>query len=109
MKSKRKATTDALEILDRRYFHDRHERLSEVEESTLNARIALEIYPLRTKAGLTQQQLAKRVGTTHSVISRLEDAAYSGHSLTMLVRISRALGTEVEIRFVPARRKRKTA
>jgi len=46
--------------------------------------------------------MAKKVGTTASVICRLEDADYEGHSLAMLRRIAAALETRVEIRFVPA-------
>jgi hypothetical protein len=34
---------------------------------------------LRTAAGLTQFQLAKLIGTTASVVCRLEDADYEGH------------------------------
>lgn len=46
---------------------------------------------MRTEAGLTQSQLAELVGTTQSVISRLEDSDYDGHSLSMLHRIADAL------------------
>ncbi|MGH9785330.1 MAG: helix-turn-helix transcriptional regulator, partial [Terriglobia bacterium] len=52
------------------------------------------------QAGLTQRQLAKLVGTTASVICRLENADYEGHSLAMLNRIAAALNQRVEIRFV---------
>lgn len=62
--------------------------------------IAQQIYDLRIAAGLTQVQLAARVGTTASVISRLEDADYRGHSMGMLRRIAQALGKRVEVRFV---------
>jgi hypothetical protein len=44
------------------------------------------------------------VGTTASVICRLEDADYEGHSLAILRRIGAALGKRVELRFVPARK-----
>ena len=44
------------------------------------------------------------MGTTASVISRLEDADYNGHSLTMLRRIAAAVGQCVQIRFVPLER-----
>lgn len=64
---------------------------------------------LRTRARLTQRQLAKRVGTTASVICRLEDADYEGHSLAMLRRIAAALNKRVEIRFVENKRKARTA
>ena len=46
-----------------------------------------------------------RKTTTQSVISRLEDADYEGHSLAMLNRIAAALERRVEIRFVPRRRR----
>ncbi len=51
--------------------------------------------------GLSQKQLAKLVGTTQSVISRLEDADYSGHSLQMLNRIASVLHYKVEVRLIP--------
>ena len=98
-----RSTPDALEILDRRYFQGRPERLRALAEARLNAEIAQEIYDLRIKAGLTQEQLAKLVGTTGSVISRLEDADYEGHSLKMLQRISAALNYRLQVRFVPVR------
>ncbi|HEY2956033.1 MAG TPA: XRE family transcriptional regulator [Candidatus Eisenbacteria bacterium] len=93
--------TDAVEIIDRLFFRGRPERQRGLEEARLNAAIAREIYALRTKAKLTQRQLAGMIGTTASVISRLEDADYEGHSLPMLQRISAALHRRVEVRFIP--------
>jgi len=104
MTPKRKSTTDAVEILHRRYYADRPDRLAALEEQRANADVARQIYELRAKAGLTQQQVAKLVGTTPSVISRLEDADYEGHSLSMLRRIATALQSRVEIRFLPLKR-----
>lgn len=46
--------------------------------------------------------LAGMIGTDQAVISRLENADYEGHSLTMLRRIARALGKKLDIRFVDA-------
>lgn len=54
--------------------------------------LALLVREMREDASLTQAELAKKVGTTQSVIARLEDAEYSGHSLTMLERIATACG-----------------
>jgi transcriptional regulator with XRE-family HTH domain len=62
------------------------------------------LYALRKQAGVSQAELARRVGTTQSVISRLEDADYGGHSLALLQRIAAALERRVEIRFVARRR-----
>jgi len=76
--------------------------LVELEQANLD--IARQIYELRTKAKLSQAELARKVGTTQSVISRLEDADYDGHSLEMLRRIAAALEQRVEIRFLPSRK-----
>ncbi len=105
MARKRKPTSDAVEILHRRYFEGRPHMLSMLEEERANVEIARRIYELRSKAGLTQQQLAQLVGTTASVICRLEDSDYEGHSLSMLRRIAAALDKRIEIRFLPAKRK----
>ena len=73
-----------------------------VRQEVLNAEIGQLIYDARTKAGLTQKQLADRLGTTQSVISRLESADYEGHSLSMLRRIAEALGQKLELRLSAA-------
>ena len=59
--------------------------------------LALLVREMREDAGLTQAELAKRAGTTQSVIARLEDAEYSGHSLTMLERIAAACGVALKL------------
>ena len=101
--SKPKPATDAVEIIHRRYYEGRPQRIAELAEAEANDTVARKIYELRKRAGLTQQQLAKLVGTTTSVISRLEDADYEGHSLAMLRRIATALNKRVELRFVSAK------
>ncbi|CBE67507.1 MAG: helix-turn-helix domain-containing protein [Candidatus Methylomirabilis oxygeniifera] len=104
-KSRKSATTDAVEILHRRYYEGRSERLAALEEARVNESVARKIAALRVQAGLSQRQLAKLVGTTASVICRLEDADYEGHSLAMLNRIAAALNQRVEIRFVQTRKR----
>ena len=105
MPKKRKATSDAVSILHRRYYHGRPERLADLEGARAEDELARRIYQLREQAGLTQEMLAKMVGTTPSVISRLEDSEYQGHSLMMLKRIAAAVNKRVEIRFVPKKDK----
>ncbi len=99
--AKKRTTTEAVEILHRRFYKGNPERMKSLAECRANDEIARGIYSLRTKAGLTQAQLAKLVGTTASVICRLEDADYEGHSVAMLRRIAAALDRRVEIRFLP--------
>ena len=101
-KAKRKATTDAVEILHRRYYAGKPQRLAALAQARANDQVARKLTALRIANGLSQRQLAKLIGTTASVICRLEDANYEGHSLAMLNRIAAALNQRVEIRFVPA-------
>ena len=102
-KAKTKRTDDAVEILHRRYVAGNAEKLADLEQIRADDAVAQKIYDLRTKAGLSQRAFAKLVGTTASVICRLEDADYEGHSLALLNRIAAALDKRVEIRFMPLR------
>ena len=95
-------TKDALKIIDRMVGKDQGLR-DLIAAETVNVRVARTIRDSREKAGMTQKDLAKLVGTTQSVIARLEDADYEGHSLTMLSRIAEALGRRVVIRLLPLR------
>lgn len=104
MAKRKKPTADAIEILHHRYYEGKPSRLKHLEEARANEEIARKICELRMAAGLTHIQLAKLIGTTASVICRLENADYEGHSLAMLRRIGATLNHRVEIRFVPIRR-----
>ena len=96
MTKKRKSTSDAVQILRRRYYEGKPERAAALEEARAEDELARKIYELREQAGLTQERLAKLVGTTPSVISRLEDSDYEGHSLTMLKRIAGSRSRRIE-------------
>lgn len=71
-----------------------------VARAEVDCDVAQAIVALRARHGLTQQALAARARTTQSVVARLEDAEYTGHSLRMLVRIAVAVGERVEVSFV---------
>ena len=98
----KRKTKDAVDIIHKRFYKGKAKRIAELEEARASADVARKIYSLRTEAGLTQAKLAKLVGTSRSVISRLEDDDYRGHSLAMLRRIAAALDKRVVIEFVPA-------
>jgi transcriptional regulator with XRE-family HTH domain len=93
--------SQGLQALHDQFIGDDPERIASFECAIADASIAQNIYDLRTKAGLSQRELATLVGTTASVICRLEDADYEGHSMAMLRRIAAAVGQRVEVRFVP--------
>ena len=98
MKTERRKTADAVKILDR-MAGDSPELKRLTDEARINAAVAQLIYDARQKSGLSQAQLAERIGSRQAVISRLEDADYEGHSLSMLQRIAAALGKEIAIEF----------
>lgn len=93
-------TDDALKII-RRSIGDDPELEDMLRDSSINAQVSMIIYDIRKQAGLTQSQLAEAIGTTQSVIARLEDADYEGHSLSMLTRIASALNQKLEIKMSP--------
>ncbi len=70
-----------------------------VDIEAFNIDVATLIHDARKSENLTQVQLAARVGTSQSVIARMEDADYDGHSLKMLKKIGEALGRRVGIEF----------
>jgi DNA-binding XRE family transcriptional regulator len=76
-------------------FADRFARAGEAWD------IALQIAAAREQAGLSQRELAERVGTTQQQISRLESPNYEGHSLSMLRRVAQALDARVHFSFEP--------
>ncbi len=90
-----------LRALHARYIGDDPERIESFERAVADANVATSISQSRTEAGLSQRELATLIGTTASVISRLENANYEGHSMAMLHRIAAAVGKRVEVRFVP--------
>ncbi len=54
----------------------------------------------RSRAGLTQDAVAERMGTTKSAISRLESAGKHAPSLTTLKRYASAVGCELQVKLV---------
>ena len=66
------------------------------------------IYDLRTEAGLSQRELAERMGTTQSVISRLEEGGGARNRIDTLARVATALDRHLVVSFpekVPAKLK----
>lgn len=96
---KGKQTTNAIDILHRRYIRDIADRKASLQTERVNAEVAQMVYELRQEAGLTQKDLADLIGTTQSVVSRLEDADYEGHSLTMLNRIAKMLNKRLTVQM----------
>ena len=73
--------------------------LKEYEALEPEFRMAQELIKARSQAGLSQKDVAKRMGTSQSTVARLE----SGHkpSFKSLERYAEAVGMNVEVRLVP--------
>ncbi len=63
--------------------------------------IANQIAKLRERAGLSQAQLARRIGTKQAGIARMERSAYRGYTVATLAKIAAAIGARLEVKFVP--------
>ena len=72
-------------------FKKRFERAGEAWD------VAIKLAALRKEAGLSQKELARKVGTSQQQISRLESPSYERHSLSMLRRIAEVLGATVQV------------
>jgi transcriptional regulator with XRE-family HTH domain len=81
-------------------FAERFEKAGEAWD------VALKLAALRREAGLTQKELARRVGTSQQQISRLESPSYEGHSLSMLRRMAEVLGATIHVEIQPKKRQR---
>jgi ribosome-binding protein aMBF1 (putative translation factor) len=73
------------------------------EELALEFELARAVIEARTSAGLTQEQLARRMDTTQSVIARLESGRTHPSTQT-LERLAAAMGTRLRISFEPGGR-----
>ncbi|MDO8788517.1 MAG: helix-turn-helix transcriptional regulator [Sulfuritalea sp.] len=67
----------------------------------LEYQVADQMLKARSRAGLTQDAVAERMGTTKSSVSRLESAGKHAPSLATLKRYARAVGCELQVRLVP--------
>ena len=57
------------------------------------------IYDLRIEVGMSQRELAERMGTTQSVISRLEEGGGARNRIDTLARVATALGRHLVLSF----------
>ena len=66
--------------------------------------VAIQLAALRKASGMSQKELAKKVGTSQQQISRLESPSYEGHSLSMLRRVAEILGAKIHLEIIPDER-----
>lgn len=76
-----------------------HEFRKEWEAQNEEFEVAKEVIRLRIKAGLTQNELAKKAHTSQPAIARLESGNYRNLSLSFLRKVGEALGVEPHVKF----------
>ena len=59
-----------------------------------------EMISARIKAGLTQESVAEKMGTTKSAVSRLESGGKHSPSVSTLQKYAQAIGCRLEVKFV---------
>jgi ribosome-binding protein aMBF1 (putative translation factor) len=102
MAKKSKPSAGASDILYRRYYDGKSpQRLAEARTAMAALALGDKIRLLREQVGMTQSDLAKRIGTQPSQISRIEDADYESHSVETLRRIAIALNATLSIELIP--------
>jgi transcriptional regulator with XRE-family HTH domain len=77
---------------------------AQVEEELASINVAQDLGALRESRGLSQAQLADRLGVTQSAIAQLESARPKNVELRTLVRVATALGARVDVSIRPLRR-----
>jgi len=87
----------------RRGFREAYDAL-EVEYALAHAMLSA-----RTSAGLTQEAVANRMGTTKSAISRLEGAGKHAPSMASLKKYADAVGCTLKIEFISRPVKRRAS
>lgn len=103
MSKNKRFKSEALQYTYEQIVGDDPKRQTDIEQEIVNVEAAQLIHEMRTRAGLSQRELARKVGTSASAINRLESADYDGHTLAMVRRIATAMNRRLELRAVPVR------
>src|SRR5262249_62046836 len=67
------------------------------EEEAAKGELWLQLVEARLAAGLTQEELAKRLGVSQAQVARIEKRGYDAYTLTSLRRYVKALGDEFQL------------
>ena len=100
---RKQATVAAADAWLDRLIHQSPAFQAKVEEELAAINVAQDLVALRESRGLSQTQLADRLGVTQSAIAQLESAQPKNVELRTLVRVAAALGAHVDVSIRPAR------
>lgn len=97
------ATVTSLEQVDPdiREELDGTEEIAFLEPAEMNP-VSREIEAALERAGINQSELARRLGTSRSAVSRMTNPFYWGHSMDLLRRVAEVLGLQIEVKLKAA-------
>ena len=105
---RKQATVVAADAWLDKIIHQSPAFQAQVEEELAAINVAQDLVALRESRGLSQAQLADRLGITQSAIAQLESAQPKNVELRTLVRVAAALGAHVDVSIRPRRQARKS-
>jgi ribosome-binding protein aMBF1 (putative translation factor) len=99
--AKRKTLMDEIrkELRDDRVLNELYQR------ELAKLQLANQIAKLRQHAGLSQAELARRIGTKQAGVARMERSAYRGYTVGTLAKIAAATGARLEVKLVTGARR----
>jgi DNA-binding XRE family transcriptional regulator len=106
MKPTPKPAPDALELLHQTLYAGHPDRLAGLEQARLEDELGRRVRSLREAAGLTQAQLARRLGVVPRFVADLEEAAIETNYLLWLQRVAAVVSKRVQIRCAASCRRR---
>lgn len=100
MKKKKGASTQSLDELKDRYYGKKGSKeRDEFDKGYEEFKLGVMIKEARLKSGLTQQELADKVGTTKSYISKIENNIKEVRISTLRRIVEYGLGGDLELRI----------
>lgn len=93
-----KKNTDFAAVLRKKLAAD-PQLAAAVEDENFGADVAEKIFTARTERGMTQQELAERIGTSQSAVARMEDADCGSYTYKTLRKIADAFGVGLRVEF----------
>ncbi len=107
----KKKTSKAVELLTKLAVGDDSDKITKFKKDVAKAKIRLEIsqqiYNLRSKSGMTQEELANKIGTQKTAISRWERKGCNNFNVATLQKISNACNGKIDIHIIPNKPTRK--
>jgi ribosome-binding protein aMBF1 (putative translation factor) len=97
MKTKKQNITTLEELKDKHYGKPRSSRREELEAGYEHFKIGVLLYQARLDKGMTQEELAEKVGTTKSYISKIENDIKEVRISTLQKIVKLGLGGRVQV------------